>query len=361
MPQKILFISQRINDMSSGARVVSRANLATLREALGEESVDVYEIRKKRGNPIRRHALKIGGFLDGLTPEDVRRVTDIVQRDKIDTVYIDSSYFGKLAQGLRKASVKVRIIVFYHDVLVHWWKETHGRNPLSFVANYLVYFISERRCAFYADRALVMTERDASLLRNIYGMRNKPIDVTPLTVPDPVTDNYSGKTVGYDYLLFIGVDYKPNIDGLAWFLEHVQPRISLPLVIVGKGMDAYKDRFERESVRVIGAVEDLRPWYRDALACVIPLFAGSGMKVKTAEALSHGKRIYATDEGLIGYKVEGVDGIVRCNEANEFIAALRELEGLNNPERFIEAIRDVYLRDHSPQAAVKKITSILHD
>ena len=40
---------------------------------------------------------------------------------------------------------------------------------------------------------------------------------------------------------------------------------------------------------VVGEVESLAQWYHDAYFVVAPIFDGSGMKTKVAEALMYGK------------------------------------------------------------------------
>ena len=64
---------------------------------------------------------------------------------------------------------------------------------------------------------------------------------------------------------------------------------------------------------------------------IAPIFDGSGMKTKVAEALMYGKRIIGTREAFSGYEdiAEEVGWV--CNTKEEFVAALRTVEGESYP------------------------------
>lgn len=43
-----------------------------------------------------------------------------------------------------------------------------------------------------------------------------------------------------DYLLFVGSYFKPNVEGIIWFIDNVMPYINYSLLIIGKGMEKIK-------------------------------------------------------------------------------------------------------------------------
>lgn len=358
---KMLFISQRINDIASGARVVSRTNLEVLKNVIDNDSLTVFEIKKEKTSRLKRVIRKSKGYLDGLTPKDIKNIYALISSNEINTVYIDSSYFGILAKKIKKSFPNIIIIVFYHDILVHWWKQTHGKNIFSYIFNLFLYSNSEKKCAINADMSLVMTDRDSKLLSKIYNIDPNFICITPLSLAEEyakVESNVIGST---DYLLFVGVDYKPNIDGLDWFIKNVQPEISIPLIIVGKGTEKYKNKFENKNIKIEGTVDDLSVWYQNASACIIPLFSGSGMKVKTAEAFAYGKKVFATDEGLTGYEIQNIKDIHRCNTKEEFINAIKKLESQESKSTYSKTVRNFFEQHYSLEAATQRMRGILNE
>ena len=60
-------------------------------------------------------------------------------------------------------------------------------------------------------------------------------------------------------------------------------------------MEFLRDEFcGIDRLQVLGYVEDLNKLYASVRFMVMPILSGSGMKVKTAEALKYGKFIFAS-------------------------------------------------------------------
>ena len=163
----------------------------------------------------------------------------------------------------------------------------------------------------------------------------EPTDIVPISYK---TINHSVSSEKHNSgaplnILFVGVDYYPNVNGIQWFIDNVSHRIcnKYTLTIVGRGMEKYKDRWEKNNqhVNVIGTVDDLSHYYVDSDVVIAPIFEGGGMKVKTGEALSYGKMFIGTGESLVGY-LDNADKIINkyiflCNTSKEFEEAISYL------------------------------------
>ena len=139
-------------------------------------------------------------------------------------------------------------------------------------------------------------------------------------------------------LVFTGVmDYRPNVDGIRWFVERVLPRIQsviadVQLYIVGNRPSAEVRRLGgRSGVTVTGFVEDVRQYLAVASLCVVPLRIARGIQNKVLEAMAMGRAVVTTQAAFEGIRAQpGRDLIVTAGEA-EFSAAVVEL--LRDPQR----------------------------
>ncbi len=359
--KEILFISQRLNNRSSGARTVSEALLETITTAYGKEHIFTYIINKTKKNKLFSFMDKIQGNLDGYSAKDYQAIQQTIIEKSITSVLIDSSYFGKLVEKLRANNANLQIVVFFHDVLVHWWKQYTNVMSIKYYFHFLLYLQSEKKCVNHSNINIVMTDRDRNLLHQIYEGSFDKIFIVPLMLKDSLVAHQSMNTRQYidKSLLFIGADYKPNIEGLDWYLNNVHARVKTHLYIVGKGLEKYKEKWIRDEVSVIGFVDDLSDWYINCSAVIIPLFSGSGMKVKTAEALCFGKPIFSTDEGLEGYNIDGLSNVFLCNTANSFVEKINAFMQLNNISKTDQQIRGYFLEYHSITAASTKLKEII--
>lgn len=114
-------------------------------------------------------------------------------------------------------------------------------------------------------------------------------------------------------IVFVGsMDYFPNSDAAIFFANQVWPAIRsrLPdseLLIVGNNPGpAVRALGELPGVTVTGRVADVRPYYRQALAAVVPLRTGGGTRLKILEAMAASVPVVSTPLGAEGLEV--VDG-----------------------------------------------------
>ena len=137
------------------------------------------------------------------------------------------------------------------------------------------------------------------------------------------------------------------------------PRIRIKTCIVGKGFEKLKRELERAGkVEVVGGVDALAEWYRNAHFVVAPIFDGSGMKTKVAEALMYGKKVVGTPEAFSGYEdVADKAGWV-CESVDEFVAAIG-LAQETITRGFDRELRAIYVREYSFGAARERFQDIL--
>jgi glycosyltransferase involved in cell wall biosynthesis len=135
---------------------------------------------------------------------------------------------------------------------------------------------------------------------------------------------------------FIGaLDWLPNMYGLNWFIEQVWP------IVVDKVTDAEffvagRNASEKtisgikgHNITFSGEVESSLFFIKDKAVMVVPLFSGSGIRMKIIESMYHGKCIVATPLAAEGLDYEDKKNIFIESEAHAFASRIVKL--LNNP------------------------------
>ncbi len=94
-------------------------------------------------------------------------------------------------------------------------------------------------------------------------------------------------------LCFVGVlNYRPNVEGIAWFVRHVMPMLverepRTRLLIVGRHPTARVEELGQcPGVEVVGSVPDVRDYIRDASVVIAPLLLARGVQNKVLEAMA---------------------------------------------------------------------------
>ncbi|MDP8912653.1 MAG: glycosyltransferase family 4 protein, partial [Pseudomonadota bacterium] len=249
---------------------------------------------------------------------------------------------------------------FFHNVEAKFFLDSFKRRKsvragAVLIANYL----AERNAVRFSNRLIALSERDSKVLKRIYG--RAATDILPLAMEDaldPITPAQPSAAEG-SYVLFVGGAFYANEAGITWFADEVAPHIGLRICIVGQGMERLRDRLALHSnVEIVGRVDRLQDWYLGAKVVVAPIFDGSGMKTKVAEALMFGKKVVGTSEAFAGYE----DVVDRagwlCNTKEEFVSTLRSLEA--KPLSTLDpSLREIYEHNYSKQAALRRLSHIL--
>jgi glycosyltransferase involved in cell wall biosynthesis len=127
-------------------------------------------------------------------------------------------------------------------------------------------------------------------------------------------------------VLYVGsMDYHANIDAVEDFARQAWPGIheaapELIFTVVGRApSQGLRERLGRvPGVEVTGTVPDVRPYYREAAAAVVPLRVGSGTRIKILEAMAAGVPVVSTLLGAEGLPVRpGID-FLTAESAGEF-------------------------------------------
>ena len=158
-----------------------------------------------------------------------------------------------------------------------------------------------------AEIVIAVSEADARALRRIAPQ------VTPLIVPNGIhLADFPplGETADLRQPAFVftgTLDFRPNVDGVSWFIRHVWPDIHAALpqahcYIVGRRphprLLALQDR---PGIVFTGGVPDTKPYIRAATVFIVPLLVGGGTRLKILESTALGKTDVSTTLGAEGF------------------------------------------------------------
>lgn len=169
--------------------------------------------------------------------------------------------------------------------------------------------------------------------RSIFAEWTSSATLQTLPIGMDVPDYASPPDDGEINLLFLGrLDWPPNRDGLKWFLDKVWPatagrRRNLRVTIVGSGDGKWLESYRTlERVAILGFVDDIEPVYRAASATLVPIFYGSGTRVKAIESCLWGRVCISTRLGVEGIGLQPGQHFIHAETADEWIERLCRLD-----------------------------------
>ncbi len=168
------------------------------------------------------------------------------------------------------------------------------------------------------SRILVPSEADMGEVAAAAG--GVPVTVYPNALPwiDPPARSEE------EAIIFTGnLEYAPNVTAICWFFRHVWPwlrrwRPGLVWRIVGKNPRGIRRYIESDHrIELIGPVENAIAEIARAKVAVVPVFAGSGTRVKIIEAWAAGTPVVSTTIGAEGLGAEHERNILIADSSGD--------------------------------------------
>jgi glycosyltransferase involved in cell wall biosynthesis len=122
----------------------------------------------------------------------------------------------------------------------------------------------------------------------------------------------------------------PNVDGLAWFIREVFPLVQARIpwarlrITGGSPPDVLTD-MAGFGITFEGQIPELSSFYQGARCVVVPLRFGSGVKIKTIEALQFGVPVVATSVGAEGIDLHNSGAVSVHDDPEAFSQAVSQL------------------------------------
>jgi glycosyltransferase involved in cell wall biosynthesis len=119
------------------------------------------------------------------------------------------------------------------------------------------------------------------------------------------------------------MDWLPNIEAVDWLLDTVwqdvlKAKPDAKLVLAGRGMP---DRFKKiasNNITIIDDVKDSSTFYHSYDIMLVPLWSGSGLRIKLVEGLAYGKAIITTSIGAEGIPYSHNKDMMIADSSKEF-------------------------------------------
>lgn len=362
--KRVLFIRyKKSNGIIDGGEQVAGMHSLALSQLVGEDHVVTYYIhnddkKRKLSDYFFGIIFLPFNFFFGLTPKKVRGICKTAQA--FDVVFIDRSVFGIIAKKLKETNYKGEIITFFHNAEAKYFDaKLSKRLPFRDTVIRCV----DRNDAYsfqYSHKTIVLNRRDGNYLAERFG--KQPDMVIPIVFHDKfIGQPREELTRKKPECLFIGSYFGPNNEGIVWFAKNILPHVDITMKVVGKGMDRLKKEEDvLRDIEVIGSAPDLAPYINEADLMILPVFKGSGMKVKTCESLMYGKNVIGTDEAFEGYEgdFERIGG--KCNTAEEYIRAIQGFIDQPRP-RFNTYSRNLFLEKYSEATLINSMRKVLFE
>jgi glycosyltransferase involved in cell wall biosynthesis len=245
------------------------------------------------------------------------RFASIYNGSSFDAVIVEYIWHGYLANAVnRKRSL---LLLDTHDIFHRRMAEyaNFGRTPDKIVTR-------EQELAVYEkfDRLIAIQALEFDYLETLFPGRvllaMHPVDAHPSLYGERMQ---SRSDAGKLILVFFASYGDANVDGINWFVGEVWDSDlaeQFELHVHGAICDSL--HIAATGVRVCGRCPDVDTVYRDADIAINPQRFGSGLKIKTVEAMGYGVQVLTTSVGAEGLEEMENRALLCANDS----ASMRE-------------------------------------
>ncbi|HPX34839.1 MAG TPA: glycosyltransferase family 4 protein [Bacteroidales bacterium] len=304
-----------------------------------------------------------------ISKEFEKKLISILQNDTFDIVQLETLYISPFIETIRENS-KAKIVLRAHNIEHLIWERVAeiSSNPLKKLylkhlakklKNYELEIISKY------DGIATITSKDASSFKNT-GCE-VPIISIPFGIDLEKIKEKPGIKAEFPSLFHIGaMNWMPNIEGIKWFLDKVWPLIqpefpNLKFYIAGRSMPSWLYQKQLPNVEIVGEVPDAFDFMYSKAIEIVPLFSGSGIRIKIIEGMAVAKAIISTTIGAEGINVTHEKNILLADDPIAFANAVKRCV---NDEQFVLSLgtnaRELIRNEHSNKQIIEKLTKFYH-
>ncbi len=261
-----------------------------------------------------------------------KELKSLLLNQKFDIIQLEGLYVCPYIPVIRKYS-DAKIVYRAHNIEHEIWKRTAemAKGWEKFYFKILAKRIRRFEKGFINqyDLLVPITERDGLILDAMGNIKPKHVSQTGIDSSVLIPNS---KKLKHPTLFHIGsLDWTPNQEGLIWFVDHCWAKIreifpDLKFYIAGRNAPHwFKRKMNLPNIVFEGEVPDAYDFMNSKSIMVVPLFSGSGMRIKIIEGMALGKPIITTKIGTEGISTTSGENIVLAENEDEFVSAVSKL------------------------------------
>lgn len=267
-----------------------------------------------------------------ISDEFSQELAKLLTEKSFDVIQLEGLYLCPYIPVIRKYS-KALIAYRAHNIEYEIWERTATLSE-GFRSKYLRN-LSKRIKRFEVsylnsyDLLVPITDRDGIILDKLGNTKPRHTSQTGIDFASLVP---TARKLEFPSLFHIGaLDWAPNQEGLIWFFNQCWPKIhqenpDLKFYLAGRNAPEWFERIiKQDGVVYLGEINDAYDFINSKAVMVVPLFSGSGMRIKIIEGMALGKPIVTTDIGTEGIPTENGKNILIANDADRFTDAITQL------------------------------------
>jgi glycosyltransferase involved in cell wall biosynthesis len=291
------------------------------------------------------------------------KLKDILREEEFDIIQFEMTFMSPYLELVRQNS-KAKTVLRAHNIEHLIWERISEStvNPLKKIyLRHLARTLKKHELSVINDfdGVAAITKNDADFF--IQAGCRIPITDIPFGINLSRFHELPQDTRNISLFSIGSMNWIPNQEGIRWFLETVWPDVAkkypfLKYFIAGREMPSWLAESQYPNVEIAGEVADAVNFINEHNVMIVPLFSGSGIRIKIIEGMACSKTIISTTVGAEGIHYTNLEDILIADEPVGFIEMI---SACMNDRSFLSRIgknaRELIKKDYDRDLIIQKL------
>jgi polysaccharide biosynthesis protein PslH len=261
------------------------------------------------------------------------KLAGILKEQKFDIIQLEGLFMAVYIGTIRKFST-AKIVLRAHNIEHFIWKR-HITHENSWIKRLYLRLQNRRLRKFElkimnsVDALVPITTTDEEEFKKLGCTKPLFSCISGVDVPGYQASGPVAERPG-SVFYFGSMDWLPNQEAVSWFLKNCWKDIisavpSAKFIIAGRGIPLHFFHNTLPNVSIIEDVEVPSVIFRQNQVMIVPLWSGSGLRIKIIEGMAYGKPIVSTSIGAEGIAYTAGKELVIADDSASFSAAVISL------------------------------------
>ncbi len=262
--------------------------------------------------------------------EFIKYLKILLRKHNYDVIIVESLFMTLYIDTIKEFS-EAKIVMRSHNIEFQIWDRL-ASNEINVFKSWYLRLLTRRLKNYELEMApkydliVTISSNDQKYFEEL-SITNKIITI-PTGVDMKTYKDCKKQLSNPIRFFFLGsLDWAPNIEGLKWFINKVwiNKNFNAHLYIAGRNCPEWLFNIDIKDISVKGEIDDAHEFICDNDIMIVPLFSGSGIRIKIIESMAIGKPVISTDIGREGINAMDGEEIIIANNKEEYLKAMKDV------------------------------------
>ena len=253
------------------------------------------------------------------------KIIDIINKNQYEYILFEGVFPAVYLEEIKK-KCNCKTIIRTHNIEHEIWQglQHNTRN----IYKKFIYLFIKKQIKKWEDYICMKSDFICCISKNDIQYFSEKINKKIKLLPVSFSVKKNKKNDKFSIFHLGSMDWRPNIEGVNWFIDKVWSKFTekdIDCYLAGKNMpDDIKNKNSRKLI-IEGTVDNSTKYMYNKSVMIVPIFSGSGIRIKILEGMALGIPIISTSKGAKGIDYKNGENILIADDEISFYNAIIKL------------------------------------